>query len=94
MIEALGVFTDLRYELRRLRCSPGSTALAILAIGRGVGATTVMFSAVHGVLIKPLPYPGPDLRSPNTVTARTASSSRFSLLSSRDCARLARAHLL
>jgi putative ABC transport system permease protein len=54
------LFADLRHAARRLRRSPGFTLLAVLTIGLGVGATTVMFSAVHGVLIKPLPYPEPD----------------------------------
>ena len=46
--------------MRRLRRSPGFTSLAVLTVGLGVGATTVMFSAVHGVLLMPLSYPEPD----------------------------------
>src|SRR5260221_6399831 len=46
----------LRHAMRRLRRSPGFTALAVLPVGLGVGATTVMFSAVHGVLLKPVAY--------------------------------------
>jgi putative ABC transport system permease protein len=55
------LLSDLRHATRRLRRSPGFTALAVLTVGLGVGATTVMFSAVHGVLLKPLSYPEPDL---------------------------------
>jgi putative ABC transport system permease protein len=54
------LINDLRHATRRLLGSPGFTALAVLTVGLGVGATTVMFSAVHGVLLKPLSYPEPD----------------------------------
>jgi putative ABC transport system permease protein len=54
------LLSDLRHATRRLWRSPGFTALAVLTVGLGVGATTVMFSAVHGVLLKPLSYPEPD----------------------------------
>ncbi|PYP99718.1 MAG: ABC transporter permease, partial [Acidobacteria bacterium] len=51
---------DLRHATRRLRRSPGFTMLSVLTVGLGVGATTVMFSAVRGVLLKPLSYPEPE----------------------------------
>src|SRR5258706_9204392 len=54
------LLNDLRHAARLLLRSPGFTALAVLTVGLGVGATTVMFSAVHGVLVKPLSYPEPD----------------------------------
>jgi hypothetical protein len=54
------LLNDLRHATRRLLRSPGFTALAVLTVGLGVGATTAMFSAVHGVLLKPLSYPEPD----------------------------------
>ena len=55
------MFTDqLMQVLRRLGRAPLFTAITLLTLAIGVGANTVIFSVVEGVLLKPLPYPHPE----------------------------------
>jgi putative ABC transport system permease protein len=51
---------DVRHAVRRLGRSPGFAATAVATIGLGIGASTLMFSVVDGVLLRPLPYPDPE----------------------------------
>ena len=54
------ILADLRFALRLVGRRPGFTALVVLILGVGIGATTAIFSAVYPILFAPLPYPHGD----------------------------------
>src|SRR2546426_125448 len=54
-------FTNqLKQVLRRLARTPMFTVITLITLAAGVGANTVVFSVLEGVLLKPLPYPHPE----------------------------------
>jgi hypothetical protein len=75
---------DLRYGLRQLRKNQGLTAVCILTLAIGIGATTAIFSVVDSLFLRPLPYPNShrivriwNTFSPRGLTELAASEPEF-----------------
>jgi predicted permease len=51
---------DLRFAFRQLRKSLGFTFLALLTLALGIGMNTAMFSLIHDLFLRSLPFSEPD----------------------------------
>src|SRR5256714_2972089 len=51
---------EFRYAFRQLLRQPGFTIRAVVALALGIGATTVLFSAINTLFLRPLSYPQPE----------------------------------
>jgi predicted permease len=54
------MWSDLRDAVRQLRKAPGFTAIALITLALGIGATTAIFTLVHQVMLKSLPVAKPE----------------------------------
>jgi putative ABC transport system permease protein len=95
------VWCDLRFAARSLRRCPGFAVTAALTVALGIGATTVIFSFVNGILLSPLPYRDPSglvlfrtfnerltsVSEPEFMAFRTETGSLASVAAVRDVSR-------
>jgi putative ABC transport system permease protein len=51
------VLQDIKWAIRSAAKNPGFTVVVLLTLGIGIGANTAIFSVLHAVVLKPLPYP-------------------------------------
>ena len=51
---------NFRFAVRSLWRQPAFAVITVLTLALGIGANTAVFSVIHGVLLRPLPYPQPE----------------------------------
>src|SRR3954452_17474734 len=67
---------DIRYGLRMQRKNLGFTVVALVALMLGIASTTVIFSVINSVLLRPLPYPDADRIVTIEQTVRATGAAR------------------
>ncbi|HYM23575.1 MAG TPA: ABC transporter permease [Vicinamibacterales bacterium] len=72
-----GLWNDVRYALRTFALAPGFTAIVVITLALGIGATTAIFSVFDTVLLRPLPYP--DVERLVAVSERTTTGHSMSI---------------
>ena len=73
------LWQDLRCGARMLRKNAGFTTVAVLTLALGIGANTAIFSVIHAVLLRPLPYDNPDRIVTLVESSPTRGFPRFSV---------------
>ena len=79
-----GLIQDVRYALRQLRKNPGFTAVAVLTLALGIGASTAIFALLNAIMLKSVPVHDPKHLLILQWSARTKAMSGYS--SFGDCA--------
>src|ERR1700722_18025510 len=55
-----GLIQNVRYAVRQLRKNPGFTAVAVITLALGIGATTAIYTVLYAIFLEPMPYPHPE----------------------------------
>ena len=55
-----GLIQNVRYAVRQLRKNPGFTAVAVITLALGIGATTAIYTVLYAIFLESMPYPHPE----------------------------------